>query len=202
MAQEIQKIADYDFNLELFLAQYANADKLQGIMKAANKSANDLEQALFEIRDEFYLSTAIGAQLDILGIVFQVDRNGLSDEDYRQIIFQKAALNFSGEPEAIISILKTIYSATFVIYYPSYPGKYFVQTDGVITTPQIEKISPAGVGVFFGANLVSAINDFIVDAIVRFITAVNVVQKDYIIDYDNDFIVDYDGNNLFSVSGV
>jgi len=56
----IQKIADYNESLSLFLTQFKDSTKLQGIMQAANNSANDIETALWEIRDNFYLDTAIG----------------------------------------------------------------------------------------------------------------------------------------------
>jgi hypothetical protein len=142
----MNKIDDYKFNLDLFLDQYKNSDRLQGIVSAADGAANDIETALFEIRDNIYLSTAIGEQLDLLGIVFNEPRAGRDDTEYRIILQIRAASAYSGEPEGIISILKSIYGAGSVQYRPFYPGKYYLWVDiDFITTAILNRISPAGV---------------------------------------------------------
>jgi hypothetical protein len=168
MSINIVQINNYDENvLELFLQQYANSVNLLGIASGANAQADELETALFEIRDLFWLDTATGVQLDTIGLIFVVDRNGKSDADYRNAIKEKITQKFSGEPESIIEILKTIYGATFVIYtpgWPTIPASYYIVTDGTITQEQLEMISPAGVQPFLGDFLVDALGNKIQDA--------------------------------------
>ncbi len=168
----IEQITDYDVNLELILTQFQDSEKLKGIISSAHKSANDIEQALWEILTEMCLDNAIGAQLDIIGRVFDVDRAGQTDEEYREAIRIKASTSYSGEPEAIISILRSMFGASFVDYAPLYPGKFYAYTDLGLTSADLEKFAPAGVGALFGYAIV---------------------------DYDGKFLVDEQGNKIIAV---
>lgn len=144
----IVRKTDYSTGLDLLLSQYDNSTKLQGIIDASYDSADELEQALFEIRDEFWLSNAVGDQLDIIGEIFQESRDGDVDVDYRARIQAKASLVVSGEPEAIIAVLKNLFGATFVTYipgWPAIPASYYIISDSTITVAQLTKYSPAGV---------------------------------------------------------
>ena len=100
------QIANYNEFLEKLLYQYKDSTNLNGVIAGVLENANDIETALFEIQDEFYLFNAVGAQLDIIGTVFSVSRNGLADPLYRQAIQEKAVLKYSGEPESIIEMLQ------------------------------------------------------------------------------------------------
>ena len=68
---DIQKITDYNYNLILMIQQYKDKPKFKGIVEGMNDQANDLETAIFEIRDNFWLDTAEGVQLDVIGIILQ-----------------------------------------------------------------------------------------------------------------------------------
>lgn len=142
---EIQQITDYDVNLNLILEQYKKSVNLKGILSSSNDQADDLETALFEIRDLFYLSTATGIQLDIIGSIFGESRDGDLDPAYRARIEFRASLVGSGEPEYIINVLKNQYGATFVDYYSAYPAGFYVVTDAIITNTQLENLAPSGV---------------------------------------------------------
>ncbi len=146
---EITQKTDYSTGLDLLLVQYKNSSNLRGLIDSAYDSADDLELALFEIRDEFYLSTAVGNQLDVIGDIFNEARNGDIDADYRLRIETKGSLVASGEPEAIIAVLKNFFGATTVTYipgWPALPGSYYIITDSTtITLSILERYSPAGV---------------------------------------------------------
>lgn len=163
---EIIQIIDYDVNLELLQEQYKKSVKLIGIIEADNDQANDLETALFEIRDEYYLDTAVGVQLDVIGDIFGVDREGMNDNDYREVILLTSSLVGSGEPEFIIQIVKTLFGATFVNYIPAYPtipAAYYLDTDAVMTADELRFYSPAGVEPAFYGYLIYETGDFIID---------------------------------------
>jgi hypothetical protein len=164
---------DYSENLDLLIAQFKDSENLNGIIEASNNKAQDIETAVFEIRTEFDLDIAVGAQLDILGSIFNEDRDGRNDSDYRTAIKIKGSNQFSGEPESIISIILSSFGATFVVYRPNYDAKYYILTDASITSEDLIPFSPAGVK--------------------------PLVEVDYIVDYVLDNIVDYDGNLLTSV---
>jgi hypothetical protein len=169
----IEQITDYSVNLVLLQEQYKKSNKLIGIIEADNDQADDLEKALFEIRDEFYLSTAVGVQLDVVGNIFNVNREGMNDNDYREAIESRSTLVGSGEPEFVIKTLLSIYGATYVNYIPAYPtvpAAYYLQTDATMDIESLRTISPSGVEpAFYG----------------------------YLIYQTGDFILDYDGNKIF-----
>jgi hypothetical protein len=196
---DVVKIPDYKYNLDLIISQYLTADNLRGIISAADDAANDIETALFEIRDNFYLSTAVGVQLDVLGIIFGEEREGRIDEIYRQAIAQKAVLSYSGEPEAIIEILKSTYEATTVTYRPGYPGKYYILTDTIIESILLDPISPAGVKGLIEQYLVDAVGNNIIDAVENFITCVVSLTTCYILDGAGNIITDANGNFIYAL---
>ena len=144
----ITQKTDYSTGLSLIISQYKNSTKMKGMIDASYDQADDLETALFEIRDEYYLSTAVGDQLDMIGDIFQVGRDGDVDVAYRLRIETKASLIASGTPEDIIFILKNLFGATTVTYipgWPSHPGSYYIISDSTITLAQLINYSPAGV---------------------------------------------------------
>jgi hypothetical protein len=171
----ITRITDYDsVTLDLLITQYRDSDNLKGVIRALNEQAEDIEQALFEIRDEFWLFPvagspivqAVGKQLDVLGAVFGEPRNGRSDALYREAIRIASSLQYSGEPEAIISILKTVFGASYAHYtpgWPTIPATYYIVTDVTISRWSIDVISPAGVLGILAAYLMSGDGRYIVD---------------------------------------
>ena len=163
MSELIQK-TDYSTNLDLMLEQYKNASNVRGMIDSSNDQADDLEAAIFEVRDLYYIDTAEGVQLDFIGDIWDVPRNGESDSDYRMRIKTTAALQSSGNPEEIINILKALFGATFVTYipgYPSEPGSYTVITDAVITVSELKIFSSSGVGVSLGGFMLLESGDFL-----------------------------------------
>ena len=69
-----------------------------------------IENTFFEIMSSRCLSVAVGAQLDVLGVVAgggDCPRLGLGDTDYRARIQAQIAMNQSnGEPERLITALQ------------------------------------------------------------------------------------------------
>lgn len=106
-----------------------------------------------------WLDTAVGVQLDGLGEILQLPRNGRTDFDYRIALkFQVYINRSSGEPEVIIAFVKDFTNATKVRLQEAYPAGLFIFTDGttVLTNfnlvEAIEEILAAGVklrGIFY-----------------------------------------------------
>lgn len=158
----LEKITDYKTFANLLMEQWKNSPNLKGIVEAFMNSGNKIEDAIFEIRDLMTLENGSGITLDLIGKIWNESRNGRNDTDYKNAILLKKTQYFSGEPEAIISILKASYGASFVIYTPEYPGKYRVNTDAVITNKQLNEISMAGVGGFVASNILDQEDNFII----------------------------------------
>lgn len=137
------------------LEQYkkAKAPNLNAFLKALGALKDDLEGAIFSVLNGFDLDTAVGAQLDLLGLLFNVERLGRSDTDYRLAIKQIASLRQFATPEDIISVLKVAYGATYAHYYPNYPASFLVYTDASIDNTTLNSLAPAGVQGFLGAHL-------------------------------------------------
>jgi hypothetical protein len=163
---DMTQITDYSAILELLAEQYKTSEKMRGILDAMCISADDLEDALFEIRSQFWIDTAEGAQLDILGAVFGLERTaGLADADYReQLEFKLANLFASGTPEDIINTIIGLYGGTFVDYSrDGLTASFNIITDATITQTQLDSISPAGVGSHLLCPLLDGAGDIIVD---------------------------------------
>lgn len=156
MSIEIVKQTDYDVNFDLLLEQFKDSDNLKNILSCFNTEMEKVEDALFEIRDNFYLAVAEGDQLDTIGLIFNESREGRSDDDYRDAIQAKAERLYSGTPEGIYEQLRLLYGATNLQYSPPATGEYalyYMSTDAVITEAQLEVLSPAGVSVLLGLLL-------------------------------------------------
>ncbi len=90
-----------DYYANLLIMQYHNKPRAQETIKVSTASIPD--QLILDVINGYNIDTAVGAQLDTLGIYVGVDRNYinngaldlLSDDDYRIIIKLKAISNTS-----------------------------------------------------------------------------------------------------------
>ena len=147
------------------MEQYKNSPILQTIIEASNEQADDVETALFEVRDLFYLPTAEGVQLNTIGFIFKTFREyGETDASLRNRIQLSASARFSGTPEEIMTAVVVIFGGSYANYTPLYPAGFTISTDVLLTTQQLEHLAPAGVGIGLYANLVDAVSNDIVDA--------------------------------------
>ena len=127
--------------------------RLKGWIAAGLKEADYVEQAMWEIREGLWLKNAIGANLDLLGRVYNVTRQGRDDATYRTAIQLKAATSVNGTPDEIVRFLALIYDIADVEYTPEYPARYWISGALLPTVAQLSQISPAGVGGFPGEGI-------------------------------------------------
>lgn len=125
---------DYDdFLQNPFLIEFFKESNLKEILRIENIQLNEIENIAFEFFTELWLDNAEGEQLDVLGIHLDWDRNGRTDEQYRSQLKAKAKINVSsGEPEAIISIIRDLFGALDVKYIPNYPAGFIIEQDAGI----------------------------------------------------------------------
>lgn len=149
--------------------------KLWSILEAAGLQADSLEAALFEVRDNFWLTTAAGVQLDTLGRIFGVLRAGKADTEYRAEIVARAAAMFSGTPEDIIQAAGVFLGASpgASSYLPVYPAGFTLITDASVTKAILEGLAPAGVEAFLGDYIVDETGDPITDAVANQLVSVS-----------------------------
>ena len=90
-----------DYYANLLIMQYHNKPRAKETIKVSTASIPD--QLVLDIINGFDINTAVGSQLDLLGIYVGVDRNYndngvlelLSDDDYRILVKLKAISNTS-----------------------------------------------------------------------------------------------------------
>lgn len=171
----IEKIPSYgEVEKELLLTQYKNSPNINSLLEIVGKQLDDLETATFEVRDYYWLNTASGVQLDSIGEIFNVPRNGMDDDTYRGFLKVKRATSFSGTSEQVISVLLSNYGYVSPIRlntYPELPATILVTAAGGDPIPQSieEAIMPAGVQLDYmyylaHGNIENQEDNFITDA--------------------------------------
>lgn len=155
MSELVQK-TDYAEDITILLETFRNKPNFLKLLESLQLTANDIEAAIFELRDGFFLSSAIGVQLDVIGTIVGLDRQGLSDEDYRLELIAYAGTAKAGTPEEILTLGRNLVPTSTKVYYlPAYPGGYRVVFVGIVLTQveldtlvaKLEKASPSGVAV-------------------------------------------------------
>ena len=152
MSIEIEKIDDYNINLELLISQYKDKTNFVNIVKSDNSEANELEDALFEIRDNYWIDTAEGVQLDVIGRIAGESRLGRSDADYRMAIKIRIAINNgSGEPETVITFMKFYFNSTKIQLKSVGNANLEIWTDVLLDNNgynELLKVIDAGIGLY------------------------------------------------------
>lgn len=168
MSPVMNPVGDYgtDVVLPRLLSQYRRAARLIGLLRTGCEGANRLEQALFEVRSGYWLRLAVGQQLDVLGKVYNFQRDGLSDDDYRTQLQFRAAMLVNGTPEEIVTFLSFVLGGTVPIeYQPEYPAGYaLLGADVSIPSEVLNSLSPSGVEATFGLEMLDALGDPMQDA--------------------------------------
>ena len=152
MSVEISQLSDPNSNLVLLMEQYKNSPRLKGILESANQSGANVERAFFEVRDLFWIHTAEGKQLDVIGDILHAKREGRDDSEFRSYLLSIALSSYSGTPPQLIDQLKNIHGFSKVIYIPEYPAGYVIMDLEEFNKDftELDSISPAGVRGVFG----------------------------------------------------
>lgn len=126
----------------------------QKVIQALVAPAQELQDVTWELKTERWLSTAIGDQLNEIGIILGLPRIlNESDEDYRERLQFQIYINISGAtPEDSIRTLAFLTRGTNIGYHEVYPASYQMETNGLkFPTPPNQlndalfSVSPAGV---------------------------------------------------------
>lgn len=136
--------------------QYKRADKLNGLIASVMSGCDDVETMLQELRDIWDIDLMEGVNLDIIGSLFGVSRNGMDDQSYRELI--KAGPVESGVPtmETLRALVKITTGSENVGLYPFWPAGVYVvvETDGRdLLSGKMEKWVASGVDPVLGTFL-------------------------------------------------
>lgn len=98
-----------DAGLARLLSQFGSSPLLRALICSLADPADLLAQALTDVQTYRSLDTAIGVQLDALGDLIGLLRNGDVDADYRRFLRAKVAANAShGHADELIEILELL----------------------------------------------------------------------------------------------
>jgi hypothetical protein len=197
MGIEIVKITDYDYILEYLLQQYKDKPHFKAILQAFNTQGEDLETAIFEIRDNYWLNTANGDQLDVLGSIQNEPRLGKTDTNYRTSILARVGVNNgSGEFETIISMLTNFFGATYVQLQNTGNANLFMWTDATLTTSDFDLIQnalAAGVQLYI---IHGSTNPFVMYGDTDGLGFDKINDDEPLLDVNGDTVQDANGDNI------
>jgi hypothetical protein len=131
-------------NLALFITSWVN-------------EVQELEGMWFDLLENRWIATAVGAQLDGLGSIVGEDRQGRPDAEYRVAIIARVGINIgSGTPEQIITYVTTVTDGANVELAEFFPAALTVRAVTTLTTAEatiignlLKEIKAAGVRIDF-----------------------------------------------------
>lgn len=135
----IQRIDNYDELARARMLEQFNeecAPVLNQLLGILIQEVQEAEDSLIQLKDERNITDAIGAQLDILGEITGIKREGRDDNDYRDAINVQIQVNNTGGQEAPLTSLLGLLTTASVI--------------------DIAEVFPAGLDIYVNATDVSA----------------------------------------------
>lgn len=131
-------------------SQFGNSPKLKAFVEAMVGPLTTVEQAADDLREQRWIDTAVGAQLDGVGYIVGELRQGRTDDEYRLAIRFRVFINISkGTPGDLINGLHFLTAPTDAQYMVSYPASAMLFTDGYYVGSSIQAaiqdLSPAAI---------------------------------------------------------
>lgn len=128
--------------LDQLLEQYKSRPLLAGLITAFVQQIQDLEDAIYPLDQYRQLLSSYGQQLDNLGQVIGLERNGLPDNEYLIFLIGTIAENNSDTTAPVLLyIIQTLFEATSVFKKdPNTPGQPTApaQISFSVGSPQID----------------------------------------------------------------
>jgi len=129
----ITEITNYDeIARDRMLQQFKQvcAPQLDGLVQMFVGEVQEIETVLFQLILERTVTVAVGAQLDIIGNIVGIDREGRSDADYRAAIFVQIQVNNTGGQEAALAaLLENLVNPTTIDIQEVFPAGLDVAID-------------------------------------------------------------------------
>jgi hypothetical protein len=154
--------------LSKLLQQYKGRALITGALTAFLQQAQNIENALYPLEGlcQIWNGTtvpAFGAQLDGIGELVGITRNGLPDDEYALFIFGKIAENFSDDTTAaVLTVAAYLFQAPIMLMQPTYPAGIAIEALGIPIPKQLWSLAAQLIQQSMGAgiNLVVAGSTF------------------------------------------
>jgi uncharacterized MnhB-related membrane protein len=149
--------------LDRLLQQYKGQPRLQALITALVSQVQDLENAIFSLNGGRQVFGSFGEQLDNLGTIVGIARNGLSDSVYLIFILGTIAENNSDTTmDVMTNIVSTLFSVTSVFARDLYPAAVAFGVGSTSLDPSLYNtviaIIEASLGAGIGLAYVSSFN--------------------------------------------
>lgn len=172
-----EKIDHIESGLSKLLDQFKDSPKAQALLAAYLAEANEVEEALLQLLHERGIFEAEGEQLDILGALFGIRRNGKTDTKLRaEILTVAAGLTSDGTTEVFMQVLRTTSGSDYVDFFEHPSGDVHALLGAgstVDTYSFLSNLVPAGVNLriyvddkfdsFAGTELTRQVSDLVTD---------------------------------------
>ena len=125
------------------LQQYQGKPRMMSLISGPAQQIQDLENAIFALDAGRQLwngttSPAVGAQLDGIGQLVGIERNGLTDAQYILFIFGKIAENFSDTTvQTILNVIGYLFQAQTLVVQEIYPAGIAFEVFGSSIPPSL-----------------------------------------------------------------
>lgn len=150
---DIVDIPDYQAKQRrLVVEQYERAENLLSILEIFASQVLDIEKTAIDVIVSTQLSNSVGVQLDGIGDIVGISRDGRSDDEYRNVIYSTIIINHSGgQVETVIEQIRILTDATDIQVEEIYPARMriTVNASSVVSgfNRIVDNISAAGVAV-------------------------------------------------------
>ena len=165
------------------LSQYKDRPILSALLNVLCVQAQQFEDAAFPVAAGRLLvgGNAIGKQLDKIGELVGLERQGLSDAQYRILLIGTIAQNNSrADNETLLNIVETVFSAaSSSIISPFSPG-------------HSHRLAPAVVGVEVGSPTIDAS---------LYTLVIGILQKSIASNVNLSWVSTFDADNAFALAG-
>jgi len=144
-------ISDYiSRGVARLIEQFKRKPNIEKYLEVFLEEIQEVEYVMNDMLVLRQLQNAAGVNLDGLGEIVGLTRDGRSDSAYRNEIIFQAAFNFNcGQPDFVIDFIKHVTSSSNVVYNEMYPATVYMQITSAILNIQlannIKDIMPAGV---------------------------------------------------------
>lgn len=130
--------------------QFSEKPLITALTEAMITPVQDVEALADTVRDERWIDTAVGVQLDGCGYIVGESRQGRSDDEYRKWILFRVFVNTSNAtPEDLMHGLKYLTNPDDIQYIEQYPATAMLFTDGPVIPTNIHQVmqglAPAGI---------------------------------------------------------
>lgn len=121
--------------------QFTEKPLIKALTAAMVTPIGDAELLADAVKNERWISSAIGVQLDGCGYIVRESRKGRNDDEYRRAILFRIFVNTSNAtPQDLIYGLRYLTSPDDIQYIEQYPATAMLFTDGPIIQQDIKEV--------------------------------------------------------------